>query len=281
MANDSYRSSRTLRIEAGGHSLAYREIGPRQGVPIVFLQHLTGNLDDWDPAIVDGLAKQHHVITFDNVGVGASSGKTPSSVEEMARDAGAFIDALKLERVDLFGFSLGGFIAPLIARSRPKLVRRMVLAGASAAGGQGLVDIVGVFQGALERAGQLNKHPKRLLFFTPTARSQAAADAFLARLEARREDRDAATTMEAIQSQLAAIVAWGRAPLDAKALGTITQPTLISNGDRDVMVPTANSFTLFEALPNAQLSIFPDSGHGGVFQYHGEFLEQVLRFLAD
>jgi pimeloyl-ACP methyl ester carboxylesterase len=175
---------------------------------------------------------------------------------------------------------LGGFIAPLIARSRPQLVRRMVLAGASAAGGHGLVDIVGVFQGALERAGQLKRHPKHLLFFTPTARSQAAAEAFLARLEARREDRDAATTMETIQSQLAAIVAWGRAPVDAKALGTIAQPTFIANGDRDVMVPTVNSFTLLDALPSAQLSIFPDSGHGGVFQYHEEFLDQVLRFLA-
>jgi pimeloyl-ACP methyl ester carboxylesterase len=244
------------------------------------LQHLTGNLDDWDPAIVDGLAKERQVITFDNVGVGASSGKTPASVEEMARDAEAFIDALKLDRVDLLGFSLGGFIAPLLARSRPGLVRRLVLAGTSAAGGRGLVDIVGVFQRAIERAGQLNQHPKQLLFFTPTARSQAAANDFLERLAARREDRDAATTMETIRSQLAAIVAWGRAPVDAKTLGTITQPTLIANGDRDIMVPTVNSFTLLEALPNAQLSIFPDSGHGAIFQYHEEFLDQVVRFLG-
>jgi len=280
MAHDSYRSARTLTIAARGHSLAYRELGPKRGVPIVFLQHLTGNLDDWDPAIIDGLAKEHHVITFDNVGVGASSGVTPSSVEDMARDAEAFIDALKLDSVDLFGFSLGGLIAPLIASRRPALVRRMILAGASAPGGHGLVDIVGVFQGALGRAGQLHRHPKHLLFFTPTARSQAAADAFLARLEARREDRDAATTMETIQAQLTAIVAWGRTPVDA-AFGAITQPTLVANGDRDVMVPTVNSFTLLEALPNAQLSIFPDAGHGGVFQYHAEFLDQVLRFLAD
>ena len=275
----TYKTAPTVFSKTNGNSVAYRELGRKGGVPIVLLTHLTANLDDWDPAIVDGLAKNHHVIAFNNTGVGASGGKTPASIEEMAQDAEIFIDSLGFQQVDLFGFSIGGFIAPLIAKKRPTLVRRMVLTGTSAFGGAGLSNINTVFQDALKRAGQHQLHPKHYLFFSPSPASQAAADAFLKRLAERTENRDAPTSMESIQAQITAIVKWGSTPYDKSFYAAINQPVQIANGDNDVMAPTINSVTLFQGLPNAKLSIFPDAGHGGIFQYHEEFLKQLLPFL--
>jgi pimeloyl-ACP methyl ester carboxylesterase len=255
----------------------YREIGNKSGIPVVFLHHLTAVLEDWDPAIADGLAKSRPVIVFDNRGVGGSGGRTPDNVADMAMDAIAFIDALGLAKVDLFGFSLGGFIAQIIAQERPDLVRRIILAGTAPAGGEGIINVGAVLQDAIAKAGAENKHPKHLLFFRPSKNSQKAADAFLSRLSERKQDRDAAVTNEAIHAQVVAITKWGMAP--ASSLCSIRQPVLVVNGDNDIMVPTINSVELARNLPNAELSIFPDAGHGAIFQYHDMFIEQALRFL--
>lgn len=267
----------TKAVNVQGTNFAYRELGPEKGIPVIFLHHLTAVLDDWDPAIFDGLAKSHHLIVFDNRGVGGSEGKTPDDVALMAKDAMAFIDALGFNQVDLVGFSLGGFIAQVVAQERPDLVRRMILAGTGPAGGEGISNVGAVLQDAIAKATAQNKHPKQFLFFQPSKNSQTAAGAFLNRLNQRKEDRDAAVTNETIHAQVTAITKWGMAA--EGSLGATRQPVLVVNGDNDIMVPTINSVKLAGKLPNAELSIFPDAGHGGIFQYHDVFVEQARRFL--
>jgi pimeloyl-ACP methyl ester carboxylesterase len=275
----TFNAATTKTVSVNGTNFVYREIGDKSGVPVVFLHHLTAVLEDWDPAIADGLAKSHPVIAFDNRGVGGSEGKTPDTVADMAKDAVAFIDALGLAKVDLFGFSLGGFIAQVVAQERPDLVRRIILAGTAPAGGEGIVNAGAVLQDAIAKAGAENKHPKHLLFFRPSKDSQKAAAAFLSRLSERKEDRDAAVTNEAIHAQVTAITKWGMAATGS--LGAIKQPVLVVNGDNDIMALTINSVELARKLPNAELSIFPDAGHGAIFQYHDVFVDQALRFLQD
>jgi pimeloyl-ACP methyl ester carboxylesterase len=260
-----------------GTSFVFRKIGKKGGVPVVFLHHLTAVLDDWDPRVVDGLAAEHHVIVFDNRGVGGSGGSTPKTVEEMARDAVAFIGALGFSKVDLLGFSLGGFVAQIIAQQQPGLVGKIILAGTGPAGGDGIANVGAVLQDAFGKAGATNKHPKHFLFFTQTSNGQATADDFLQRLKERNKDLDAPVSSETVQAQLAAIQAWGQG--DATTLGTVQHPVLVVNGDDDAMVPSFNSFELARRLPKAQLSIFPDAGHGGIFQYHAAFVQQALAFL--
>ncbi|UJW87291.1 alpha/beta fold hydrolase [Devosia sp. SL43] len=273
----TFENAPTRSIDVNGTSFVYREFGEKSGVTVLLLHHLTAVLDDWDPRVVDGLAAKHHVIAFDNRGVGGSGGQTQTSVGEMARDAVAFIHALGLGRVDLLGFSLGGFIAQAIVQQEPDLVRKVIIAGAGPAGGEGIVNVGAVLQSAIAKAGSSGKHPKHFLFFSPTSDGQAAADAFLARLNERKEGRDAPVSNETIQAQVAAIQAWGQG--DAFGLSAVQHPVLVANGDNDVMVPTINSFELARQLPNAQLSIFPGAGHGGIFQHHAVFVQEALAFL--
>jgi len=273
----SFRTAPTQSIDVGGTSFVYREVGKKDAVPVILLHHLTAVLDDWDPRVVDGLAAEHRVIAFDNRGVGASGGTTPASVEEMTRDAVAFIRALGLTKVDLLGFSLGGFIAQVIAQEEPDLVRKLIIAGSGPAGGKGISNMGAVLQDALAKAGASGKHPKHYLFFSQSDDGQAAANAFLARLNERTEDRDASISTETIGAQLTAIHAWGQG--DPSKLSEIHHPVLIANGDDDVMAPTINSFELSRRLPNAQLSVFPDASHGGIFQYYPVFVRQALDFL--
>lgn len=273
----TFENAATKSVDVNGTAFVFREIGKKGGVPVVLLHHLTAVLEDWDPRVVDGLAAKHHVIAFDNRGVGGSGGSAPKTVEEMAHDAVAFIGALGFSKVDLFGFSLGGFVAQVIAQQQPGLVRKIILAGTGPAGGEGIANVGPVLQDAFGKAGASNKHPKHFLFFTQTSNGQAAADDFLRRLKERTKDLDAPVRDETVQAQLAAIQAWGQG--DAAKLGTVQHPVLVVNGDDDVMVPSFNSFELARRLPKAQLSIFPDAGHGGIFQYHAAFVQQALAFL--
>jgi len=273
----TFENATTKSVDVDGTKFVFREIGRPGGVPVLLLHHLTAVLDDWDPKVVDGLATKHHVIAFDNRGVGGSGGSTPKTVEEMARDGVAFIRALGFSKVDLLGFSLGGFIAQIIAQQQPGLVRKIILAGTGPAGGDGIANVGAVLQDAFGKAGATNKHPKHYLFFTQTSNGQAAADDFLRRLKERAKDLDAPVSNETVQAQVAAIQAWVHG--DATTLGTVQHPVLVVNGDDDVMVPSFNSFELARRLPNAQLSIFPDAGHGGIFQYHAAFVHQALAFL--
>jgi pimeloyl-ACP methyl ester carboxylesterase len=279
MAN-AYVDVVTKRVDVNGTSFVYRETGEKNGIPIVLLHHLTAVLDDWDPRTIDGLAQKHRVIAFNNRGVGGSKGTTPDTIDDMATDAVAFIRALGLSKTDLLGFSLGGFIAQVIAQKHPDLVRRMILAGTSAAGGEGISNVASVLQNAVATATAEKKHPKQSLFFTQSQDGQKAAAEFLQRLGTRQPDRDLPATQETIVAQVTAITRWGMAPKPTSLAG-IRHPVLVANGDTDVMVPSINSVELARKLPHSQLSIFPDAGHGGIFQYHSTFLEQTLRFLQD
>ena len=273
----TFANAATKSVDVNGTNFVYREIGKQGGIPVVFLHHLTAVLEDWDPRVVDGLAAQHHVILFDNRGVGGSGGSTPTTVEEMARDAVAFIGALGFSKVDLLGFSLGGFVSQAIAQQQPGLVRKIILAGTGPAGGEGIANVGAVLQDAFGKAGATNKHPKHFLFFTQTARVRQRPTNSCCSLKERTEDLDTPVSNETIHAQLAAIQAWGQG--DAATLATVQHPVLVVNGDDDVMVPTLNSFALARRLPNAQLSIFPDASHGGIFQYHAAFVQQALAFL--
>jgi pimeloyl-ACP methyl ester carboxylesterase len=275
--NTTWRTARTRTIEAGGVEFAYRELGPSTGVPVVFLTHLAAVLDNWDPRVVDGIAANHRVIAFDNRGVGASSGATPATIEEMARDAVTFIGALGFDQVDLFGFSMGGMIAQVIAKEHPRLVRKMIIAGTGPEGGEGidrvtLISYLDIARGVLTR-----QDPKQFLFFTRTPNGRRAGKEFLARLTERTDDRDKAVSVRSFRAQLKAIHRWGRQqPAD---LSGIHQPVLVMNGESDRMVPTKNTVELDRRLPDSRLVIYPDAGHGGVFQFHEDFVKRALEFL--
>lgn len=277
-AAPTWASARNALARAAGTSFAYRELGRPGGVPLLLLNHWGAVLDDIDPRIADGLARRHHVIAIDYRGIGASGGTAPATVEAMARDTIALMRALGFARVDLFGFSLGGFVAQQVALEAPGLVRKLVLAGTGPAGGHG-IDRVGAVSWPRMLKGLLTlRHPKTYLFFNPTAAGRAAAGAFLARLKERRRDRDRRATPHALLRQLAAINAWGRqAPHD---LSLLHQSVLVVTGDADAMVPTVLSRDIARRVPHAQLVIYPDAGHGSLFQYHDDFVATVLAFLA-
>jgi pimeloyl-ACP methyl ester carboxylesterase len=273
----TWKNAPTHTIHAGSVQFAYRQLGPSTGVPVVFLTHLAAVLDNWDPRVVDGVAATHRVITFDNRGVGASSGSTPTTIDQMASDAVSFIRALGFDQVDLFGFSMGGMIAQVIAQHEPRLVRKMILAGTGPAGGDGIDKVTRISYLDTARGLLTRRDPKEFLFFTRTSNGRRAAKAFLARLEERTNDRDTAISVGAFRAQLKAIHRWGQQqPAD---LASIDQPVLVLNGESDKMVPTQNTIDLDRRLPNSQLVIYPDAGHGGVFQFHEDFVKRTLEFL--
>ena len=273
----SYAKAPARTITVGGVTYAYRELGPKGGIPVVFFVHLAGNLDNWDPRVIDPIAKEHHVIAFDNRGVGASTGQVPDSVEAMADDAYTFIRALRLDKVDIFSFSLGGFIAQALVVKHPELVRKLVLTGTGPAGGKDIDKVAGTTYYDILRATLTRSDPKEFLFFNRNATGKPAARAFVNRLKERTIDRDAPITVKALQTQLRAIKKWGRsAPAD---LSKITEPTLIANGDNDRMVPSVLSEDLHRRIPGSELIIFPDSGHGGIFQFHDKFAPIAVQFL--
>ncbi|PDT43709.1 alpha/beta hydrolase [Sinorhizobium fredii] len=242
------------------------------------LYHWGATLDNFDPRIVDGLAATRPAIAVNYRGVGASDGKAPLTVEEMAKDAIAFIRALGLEKIDLLGFSLGGFVAQDIMLKEPGLVRKVILTGTGPAGGEG-IEKVGPVSWPLILKGMLTfRDPKFYLFFTSTASGRHAAKAFLKRLKEREADRDKPITMTAFLRQLKAIKAWGKQA--QQNLGAIWTPVLVANGDQDRMVPTSNSIDLAHRLPNAELVLYEDAGHGGIFHYRQAFVKKALEFLA-
>lgn len=275
----TWKNVPTRTVSAGGVQFAYRELGTAHpGTPLVCLIHLAAVLDNWDPRVIDGLAARHRVITFDNRGVGASSGSPAASMEEMARDAVSFIKALGLTQVDLFGFSMGGMIAQEIVQMAPQLVRKMIITGTGPAGGEGISKVARVTYLDMLRGLLTFQDPKQFLFFTRTPAGIRAGKEFLLRLKERTEDRDKAITVAALQAQLKALRLWGnKAPAD---LSKIHHPVLVANGDNDRMVPSKNTHDLAQRLPNSELVIYPDSGHGAVFQFHADFVPKALEFLA-
>jgi pimeloyl-ACP methyl ester carboxylesterase len=265
-------------LSAGGVDFAYRELGQQNGgTPIVFLAHLAAVLDNWDPRIIDGIAAKHHVIAFDNRGIGASTGEPANTIEQMADDAITFIKAKGFTHVDLFGFSMGGMIAQEIVLKEPQLVRKMVLAGTGPRGGKHISAPWLTFYDMM-RGFFTGQDAKQFLFFTRTPNGIEAGKAFLARLKERTENRDKEITVSAFRKQLSALSDWeAKPPAD---LSVVKHPVLIANGDNDRMVATENSPDMAKRFPNSQLIIYPDAGHGGIFQFHAEFVPSTLEFLG-
>jgi pimeloyl-ACP methyl ester carboxylesterase len=266
----------TKFVDAGGTHFAYRTIGTKTGVPLVLLQHFTGTIDYWDPAVVNGLAMEREVIVFDNTGVGASSGKVPDSVEQMSTDALAFIKALNLQRVDLLGYSLGGMIAQNLAAQRPDLVRKVILANTAHQGGGN--DLMKVLNDAMSQ--KTYPDPRMVLFFTKSKSSVESGQAFLKRTSARQKDRDPEASPDVANAQAKALIVFSTTQDSSnKLLSAITQPVLIVTGSNDTMLPTDSSYAMFRILKNAQLVMYPDSNHGAIFQYHDQFVTEANNFL--
>ncbi|AVK61179.1 alpha/beta hydrolase [Lactobacillus sp. CBA3605] len=261
-----------------GNQIAYRALGPQEGEPLVLLPHLSANLDNWDPEIIDGLAQKFRVIVFDGSGIGLSGGKTPSTMAEMATACVVFIDALNLAPVNILGLSMGGMVAQAIGLTYPGLIKKLILVSTGPQGGPGITEIAKITNLSILRAGLTFKDIKRYLFFTATPNGQQRATEYLKRLKLRRTNRDKAIGLLSYLNQLKAIRQWGashREPLE-----TITQPTLIMHGDSDIMVPVENATALTQYIPNSQLTIYPDAGHGALFQFPKESVAEIESFLT-
>ncbi|WP_433193956.1 alpha/beta fold hydrolase [Nocardia sp. CA-107356] len=261
-----------------GIDYAYREIGTG-AVPLVLLQHFRGNLENWDPRLVDALAAGRHVIAFDNVGVGATTGTTPSTIAQMAHDAIAFIETLDVPQVDILGFSIGSFVAQEIALTRPAIVRRLVLASAAPRGAAGMHGWAREVIGAV---GKPQPDPADYLgvFFTSSPASLQAGMETLGRIHGRTTDVDAPTTWATQQSQYDAVCEWGIPDHNAlHRVSAIRQPVFIANGDRDPMILPHYSHLLAGLIPHAQITIYPDAAHGFLFQHAAEYAADVTAFL--
>ncbi|WP_211336598.1 alpha/beta fold hydrolase [Luteococcus japonicus] len=274
-----WASTPTLHVTVEGKKLHYRDLGPLGGTPVVLLTHLAATLDEWDPRVVDALAASHRVVALELEGVGGSEGEVPLSIAEMAATARAMIAGLRLGRIDLMGFSLGGFIAQQVALDDPQLVRRLVLTGTGPAGDKGIDHATGgayiyldMLRGTLARTDA-----KEFLFFPRTTTGKAAAKDYLARLQERLVDRDEPMSVRGFRRQIKAIRRWGQQ--EPQDLSAITAPTLIANGEHDRMVPTELSEDLHRRIPGSSLVIYPAAGHGGIFQHHEQFTQALLAHL--
>jgi pimeloyl-ACP methyl ester carboxylesterase len=276
-----YADASTLRVTAdNGIEYAYRDLG-KSGMSLVLLQHFRGNLDNWDPALVDAHAADRRVVTFDNVGVGATTGKTPDTVEAMAHDAIAFIEALSLQRVDLLGFSIGSFVAQEITLIRPDLLRRVVLASSAPQGAAGMHGWAPEVIGAV---GAPETSPQGYLevFFAPTETSREAGQQVMGRIFGRTTNRDEPTSWQTRQAQYDAVCAWGIPNHSLlQRVAVIDLPVFVANGDSDPMILPRYSHLLAGLLPDARLTIYPDSAHGFLFQHHSRFAADVHAFLAE
>jgi pimeloyl-ACP methyl ester carboxylesterase len=278
----THQTAPTQFVEANGIRFAYRRFGKPNSVPLVLNQHFTGTMDHWDPAVTDGLARDREVILFNNAGVSSSTGEVPTTFEDMGANAIAFLKALGLKKVDVLGFSIGGFVAQEITLQAADLVRRLVLLGTGPRSGQGMEG--GTPEGN-RIFGTSYAEPDHLwlnVFFMPSKSSQAAGREFLKRFRLRAKDRDPEVNEKVAPAQRAAIAKWAalrERPYDY--LKAVKQPTLVVNGSNDVIIYTVNSFILQQQLPNAQLILYPDSAHGSQYQYPELFARHVSLFLSN
>jgi pimeloyl-ACP methyl ester carboxylesterase len=276
----THQTAPTQFADVDGARLAYRRFGKTGGVPLVFLQHFVGNLDSWDPKVIDGFARDREVILFDNAGVASSSGEVPNNIPDMAKYAADLLKALGVKKADLLGFSMGSLIAQQVTLDHPDLVRRLILVGSSPRGGIGMASLTPEFQGYLAKKRNVPDELLLDVFFTQTPASQAAGRVFLTRIRARRINRDVDVSSNTAPAQAAAIAAWGAPSENANDyLKAINQPTLVVAGSHDIVFYTVNDVTLQQNLPNAQLVIYPDSNHGAIYQYPDVFVKHATLFL--
>lgn len=276
----THQTAPTQFVDVDGARLAYRRFGKAGGVPLVFLQHFVGNLDSWDPKVIDGFARDREVILFDNAGVASSGGEVPDNIEDMARYAAGLLKALGVKKADLLGFSMGSLVAQQVTLDHPDLVRRLILVGSSPRGGVGMASLTPEFQGYLAKKRDVPDELLLDVFFTHSVDSQAAGRAFLTRLRARKVGRDIDVNSQTAPAQASAIAGWGTPVSNANDyLKDITQPTLVVSGSNDIVFYTVNDVTLQQHLPHAQLVIYPDSSHGAIYQYPDLFVKHATLFL--
>jgi pimeloyl-ACP methyl ester carboxylesterase len=264
---------------ANGIEYAYRDVGDGR-IPLVMLQHFRGNLDDWDPALIDALASGRRVVTFDNVGVAATTGTTPSSIGQMGRDAIEFITALGVEQVDLLGFSIGSFVAQEVTLIRPSLVRRLILASSAPKGATGMH---GWAPEVIQAVGGRRPNPdgKLAVFYTQSPASRGAGEQSLKRIFARVEDRDEPTSWQTRLAQYDAVCEWGIPDhVLLQRVAAIEMPVFVASGDSDPMILPQYSYLLAGLIPGAEVKIYPDSAHGFLFQHHECFAADVESFLS-
>jgi len=276
MFNDTHETVRTQFVQVGDARFAYRRFGRRGGFPLLLLNYFAASMDDWDPKVTNGFAAVREVVLFDNVGVGSSTGETPSTVAAMTKDCVEFCRALDLRKIDVVGFSLGGMIAQQFAFEYPEMIRQMILMGTGPRGGEGMT--------FTELSTDQLADPVALLmsaFFTPSEASRAAGRAYIERLKLRVVDRDVPVSMKAGGAQLEAIREWGAIPSTDRyaMLARIHQRTLIVHGSKDIVVLPINAFLLAQHLPDAQLVMYPDASHGAQSQHAEIFLEHAQLFL--
>ncbi|MBK9328781.1 MAG: alpha/beta hydrolase [Sphingobacteriales bacterium] len=277
--NYTYATVPTKFVDANGIKFAYRSYGKEGDIPVIYFNHLTANLDNCDPRIMDAIAVHRQIISFDYRGVGATTGEQGIRLADMAKDAIAFIHALGYKQVDIVAFSMGGFITQELLLVEPTLVRKIILTGTGPRGGKGVSDVVGLTYIDILKGLLTFRDPKFYLFFTQNKIGKQAAKDFLNRLKERSENRDTKIKLSVLKKQLKAIETWGHdAPAD---LSVFKHPVLVANGDVDRMVPTPLSYDLAKRFPNAEpVIIYPNSGHGGIFQFHEEFLKKAIPFLT-
>jgi pimeloyl-ACP methyl ester carboxylesterase len=263
---------------ANGVKFAYRRLGLKKGIPIIYFNHLAANMDNCDPRIMDGIATQHEIISFDYRGVGATSGEDAKTIGDMAKDCIAFIKALGYEKVDIMAFSMGGFISQELMAMEQNLVRKIILAGTGPRGGKGISDVGRLTYWDVVKGLFTFVDPKFYLFFKSTQNGKKAARQFLKRLKERTLNRDIKVKVKTLQAQLKAISAWGYDP--PADLSKFTLPVFVVNGDNDRMVPTPNTYDLAKRFPNAELHIYDEAAHGAVFQHHDDFVKRALAFFA-
>jgi pimeloyl-ACP methyl ester carboxylesterase len=273
----------TQFMDVNGTPFAYRRFGNDTGLPLVHLQHFTGTMENWDPEILDALARDREVIIFDNRGIAGTGGETPDTIGGIAKDAEAFIDALGLKKIDLLGFSMGGMVAQQIILDRPELINRLVLIGTAPRGGHAIEDFTPEVWAIFAKEFPTEFEIVLETLFSPSATSQVAGRAFVDRIKHNRvEDRDKKITEKVAPAQSAAITNWARmSPGDYSYLKVIKQPVFVLSGYNDIIFPTVNSFILQQNLPDAQLIIYPDSNHGAQYQFPELFVKQLSLFLND
>ena len=278
-AGNGGNGGKTRTVTVDDATLVYRTYGDKGGTPLVLLAPLGFSLDDWDPAVVNGLARYSTVILFDEKGVGSSSGHTPTTIAEMAKDAGAFIKALGYPKVDLLGFSMGGFVAQQLIETQPQLVNKLILVGTGPQGAEGLASIGQKLQAAA------NLPPEELFlggFFAPSAHSRELGKASFARIQAKKEGRDLPLSKESFGAEFNAVLGWAQPDSTGfERAKTVTNPVLIVGGQYDFFIPVGNPLKLYQAMPNARLLLLPDAGHASFFQYPDLFVQAAAYFLKN
>lgn len=276
---DYHNTATTQHIAAGKTSFAYRVLGNKGGIPLVMISALGNSMDDWDPAVTNGLAQQYKTIIFDIEGVGSSSGATPSTIQDMASGVVNFIHALGYNKVNLLGFSMGSFISQQIALTNPELVNKMILTGTGPKGAEGLANLPNILASA---TGLSPEEVFLVSFFAPSAESQNAGKLSYERIHKRTVDRDAPVSQESATAGLTAVLGWAQpTPGALNELKKIKSPVLIAQGEKDLLVPVINATNMSNSIPGARLIVYPDAGHGAIYQYHDTFVASAVNFLKN